>query len=38
MMPMGLGEVLAWLIYCWTSDGFASAMSRVRRFSDEWKG
>ena len=30
MMPMRLGEVLAWLIYCWTS-GFASAMSRVRR-------
>jgi len=28
MMPMGLGEVLTWLIYCWTY-GFASTMSRV---------
>jgi len=27
MMSMGLGEVLAWLIYCWTS-GFGRAISR----------
>jgi len=37
MIPMELGKVLAWLIYCWTSE-FASTMSRVWRFYDEWKG